>query len=90
MLFTIFVYTIQSFLMRMLIIVTALFLNACTSTQGVSVYLLTNSQLEYVLKQQLSKLREEIYLRGLPVEFSVNSVNVNIGPNSRLRDYTRR
>jgi len=69
--------------MRILLIVTALFLTACISTQGLSVYSLTNSQLESVLTQQLPKLREEINLRGLPVEFSVNNLSVNIGPDNR-------
>jgi hypothetical protein len=69
--------------MRILLIVTALFLTACSSTQGLSVYSFTNSQLESVLTKQLPKLREEIDLRGLPVKFLVNNLSVNIGPNNR-------
>jgi len=69
--------------MRILLVITTLFLTACSSTQGISVYSFTNSQLESVLTQQLPKLRKEISLRGLPVEFAVNNLSVNIGPDNR-------
>jgi hypothetical protein len=69
--------------MRILFIVATLFLTACSSTQGLYVYSFTNSQLESVLTQQLPKLKEELNLRGLPVEFAVNNLSVNIGPDNR-------
>lgn len=69
--------------MRILLIVTVLFLTACAGTHGLSVYSFTNSQLQSVLTQQLPKLRNDINLSGLPVEFLVNNLSVNIGPDNR-------
>jgi hypothetical protein len=69
--------------MRILLILGTLFLTACSSTQGISVYSFTNSQIEAALDQQIPKLREEISLMGLPVQVEVTNLNVNIGPNNR-------
>jgi hypothetical protein len=69
--------------MRILLIVATLFLSACGSTQGLSVYSFTNTEVESVLKNQLPKLSEKINLIGLPVQFDVNDLSVNIGPDNR-------
>ncbi|GAC28368.1 DUF1439 domain-containing protein [Brumicola pallidula] len=69
--------------MRILLIIGTLFLTACTSTQGITVYSFTNSQIEAALDQQLPKLREEISLMGFPVQVEVTSLTVNIGPDNR-------
>jgi hypothetical protein len=69
--------------MRILFIFTLLFLTACNSTQGLSVYSFTNSEVESVLRQQLPKLSEKVSVMGLPVQFNVNDVSVNIGPENR-------
>lgn len=69
--------------MRILLIISTLFLSACSSTQGLSVYSFTNSEVASVLNQQLPKLSQKIKLIGLPVELHVNQLSVNIGPDNR-------
>ncbi|MBH0012592.1 DUF1439 domain-containing protein [Pseudoalteromonas sp. SWYJ118] len=69
--------------MRILVIIAALFLTACNTTQGISVYSFTNSEVESVLSKQLPKLSEKVSLMGLPVQFDVNDLSVNIGPDNR-------
>ena len=69
--------------MRILLVIATLFLTACNSTQGLSVYSFTNTEIESVLKQQLPKLSEKVSLMGLPVQFDVNDLNVDIGPDNR-------
>ncbi|WP_282131649.1 DUF1439 domain-containing protein [Pseudoalteromonas aliena] len=69
--------------MRILVIIAALFLTACNTTQGISVYSFTNAEVEAVLGKQLPKLSEKISLMGLPVKFDVNDLSVNIGPDNR-------
>jgi len=67
----------------LLLFLTTLFLSACNSTQGVSVYSFTSSEVERVLGKQLPKLSEKVSLMGLPVQFDVNDLSVNIGPDNR-------
>ncbi|MFQ3248724.1 DUF1439 domain-containing protein [Glaciecola sp.] len=69
--------------MKILFIISVLFLSACSSMQGLSVYSLNNSDLESVLKQQLPKLSEKMSVLGLPVEFDVKDLSVKIGPDQR-------
>ena len=70
--------------MRILLLLTSLFLGACKTTdQGVSVYSFTNSEIEAALANQLPKLSEQIKLMGLPVDFAVNDLSVNVGPDKR-------
>lgn len=69
--------------MRILIIIAALFLSACSSTQGLSLYSFTNTEVESVLNKQLPKLSREVRLLGMPVQFDVNDLSVNIGPDNR-------
>lgn len=69
--------------MRFLLIIAALFLSACNSTQNLSVYSFTNSEVESVLKEQLPKLSEKVNLMGLSAQFDVNNLSVNIGPDKR-------
>jgi len=59
------------------------FLSACTSTQGLSVFSFTNAELESVLNKELPKLSERLSVMGLPVQFDVNTLKVNIGPDNR-------
>lgn len=70
--------------MRILLFLTCLLLGACKSTeQGISVYSFTNSEIEAALSNQLPKFKEQIKLMGLPVEFAVNDLSVNVGPEKR-------
>ena len=58
----------KGFTMRFLLLITTLFLTACNSTQGVSVYSFTNAEVESVLAKELPKLSEKVKLMGLPVQ----------------------
>lgn len=69
--------------MKILIIIVTLFMTGCSNTQGLSFYSLTNSEVESVLNQQLPKLSKKVSLMGLPVQFNVNDLSVNIGPDNR-------
>lgn len=66
-----------------LILIVGLFLTACNTTNGVSVYSFSDSEIESVLNQQLPKLSEKVRLMGLPVQFDVNDLSVNVGPDNR-------
>ncbi|MCQ8877100.1 DUF1439 domain-containing protein [Pseudoalteromonas shioyasakiensis] len=69
--------------MKYILLLGCLFLSACNTTNGVSVYSFTNSEIESVLNQQLPKLSEQVKLMGLPVQFDVNDLSVNVGPDNR-------
>lgn len=73
----------KGFTMRFLLLITTLFLTACNSTQGVSVYSFTNAEVESVLAKELPKLSEKVKLMGLPVQLNVNDLSVDIGPDNR-------
>ncbi|MGO2291749.1 MAG: DUF1439 domain-containing protein [Pseudoalteromonas sp.] len=69
--------------MKYILLIGCLFLAACNTTNGVSVYSFTNSEIESALNQQLPKLSDEMRVMGLPVQFDVNDLSVNVGPNNR-------
>ncbi|MDN3380202.1 MULTISPECIES: DUF1439 domain-containing protein [unclassified Pseudoalteromonas] len=69
--------------MKYILLISCLFLSACNTTNGVSVYSFTNSEIESVLNQQLPKLSEQVKLMGLPVQFDVNDLSVNVSPDNR-------
>ncbi|WP_395338463.1 DUF1439 domain-containing protein [Ningiella sp. W23] len=58
-------------------------LAACNATQGLSVFSFTDAQLESALRKQLPKLSDDLRLLGVPVEFNVNDINAQIGPDGR-------
>lgn len=68
--------------MKIFVFISLLFLTACNSTQGISVYSFTNSEVESLLNKELPKLSEKVSLMGLPVQFNVNDLSVNIGPDN--------
>ena len=69
--------------MKILFIIAALFLSACSTTQGLSVLSFSNADLESVITKQLPELSKDMKLMGLPVKFDVNKVSVDIGPENR-------
>ncbi|WP_404340385.1 DUF1439 domain-containing protein [Pseudoalteromonas mariniglutinosa] len=70
--------------MRVIILLMCLLLTACKSTEhGLAVYSLTSSEIEKALAGQLPKLSERLKLMGLPVEFDVNDLSVDVGPDNR-------
>ncbi len=69
--------------MRILFIICTVLLTACNSTQGIPGLSFTNSEVESVMTQQLPKLSKKMSLMGLPVQFDVNDLSVNIGPDNR-------
>jgi hypothetical protein len=69
--------------MRIFIIIAVLVIAGCSNTPGLSVYSFTNSDVESVLNQQLPKLSKKIRLISLPVQFTVNNLSADIGPDNR-------
>lgn len=69
--------------MKYILLIGCLLLSACNTTKGVSVYSFTSSEIETALSQQLPELSEKVSLMGLPVQFDVNDLSVDVGPNSR-------
>jgi hypothetical protein len=69
--------------MKIILMITAFFLTACSSTQGLSVYSLNNADLEYVIAERLPALSKKLSIMGLPVQFDVNALKVDIGPDDR-------
>ena len=69
--------------MRAILLTISLLLTGCATTQGLSFYSFNNSDLGAVLNKQLPKLSKKVKTMGLPVEFSVQNFNVNIGPDAR-------
>ncbi|MFC4700646.1 DUF1439 domain-containing protein [Glaciecola siphonariae] len=65
----------------MLLVFIVMLLNACSATKSLSVYSMSNADLESALRSQLPKLSDELSLMGLPVKFEVDEIDVNIGPN---------
>lgn len=68
--------------MRILLLVVTLFLAACASTQNMSVYSFTNSEVEGLLAKQLPKMSDKVSVMGLPLKLDVNDISVNIGPDN--------
>lgn len=69
--------------MRVIFIFATLLISACSSTQGLSVFSFSNTDLESVITKQLPQLSKNVTLMGLPVKFDVSDVNVDIGPENR-------
>jgi hypothetical protein len=69
--------------MKIFLFIFTLFLTACSSTQGLSFYSFSNSEVETALRKQLPKLSEKADLMGLPVQFEVDDLKVSIGPDNR-------
>lgn len=69
--------------MKFLMIITALFLSACSSTQGLSVFSFSNADAELALTDKLPTLEKKLRVMGLPVKFKVDELSVNIGPDKR-------
>ncbi|MFU2509294.1 DUF1439 domain-containing protein [Pseudoalteromonas sp. ASV78] len=69
--------------MKYILLIGCLLLSACNTTNGVAVYSFTSSEIETALNQQLPKLSEKVSLMGLPVQFDVNDLSVNVGPDNR-------
>lgn len=73
----------KRFIMRLLLIISVLFLSACNATQGISIFSFTDADAKAALTKQLPKLSERMRVMGVNVQFDVNDINVNIGPDSR-------
>ncbi|WP_371193907.1 DUF1439 domain-containing protein [Glaciecola sp. SC05] len=69
--------------MRALAVLSILLLSACSGTQGLSVFSFTNADMESLLNGQLPKLSERMSIMGLPVQFDVNNLKIDIGPDNR-------
>ncbi len=69
--------------MKYIILLFSILLASCSATNGISFYSLDNAELESVVKQNLPKLTKELKILRLPVNFSVENVDVKIGPDNR-------
>lgn len=67
--------------MRIFLLIACLFIGACNTTNGVSVYSFTDAEIESALQRQLPQLSERLKLMGLPVDFAVNDLSVSVGEN---------
>lgn len=65
-----------------LLLVSTLVISACSST-GLSMYSVTNDELESTINEKLPSLTTEIRLLGIPVLLEVNDLDISIGPQQR-------
>jgi len=69
------------------VLLCCLYLSACDSTSSLasalSVYTINNAKAESLLKRQIPNLSQELKIMGLPVEFDVSKLGVDIGPDDR-------
>ncbi|MEG3767116.1 hypothetical protein [Alteromonas sp. 14N.309.X.WAT.G.H12] len=72
--------------MKNLFLIVTLLLTGCASTQDLSVFLFTNSDVQSLLNQQLPNLSQEVKVLGLPVQLNINDLGVDIGPDSAVLD----
>lgn len=68
--------------MRLIVLLTILLLTSCKATQNLSVFSFDNEDIESMLIRELPQLSTNLRVMGLPVEFEVNEIDVNIGPNN--------
>ena len=69
-------------LIRGIILLLAVMVSACSAT-GLSIYSLTNTELESALNKKLPSFNKEVRILGIPVEFNVNDLDITIGPQQR-------
>ncbi len=69
---------------RTLLILSSIVLfSACSATSGLSVYSLDNEELESVIQEGIPDLSQELKVMQIPVDFKVDNINVQIGPEQR-------
>jgi hypothetical protein len=73
----------QRIIMRIFLALSILLLGACATNQGISLYTVDENELSSKLKQQLPKLNREVRVMGFTMEFGVNDLGVDIGPEKR-------
>lgn len=66
-----------------LCILSFIVLSACSSTSGISVYSLNNNELESVIQRAIPDLSQELKVMQIPVDFKVDNIKVEIGPDQR-------
>lgn len=69
--------------MRLIILILVMLLTACSASQNLSVYSLSDDELKGVLSQQLSKFDRQLSVFGVPMTFTVDNIDVQIGPDQR-------
>lgn len=60
-----------------------LILAGCATLSQLSVYTISNAELEQMLDSQLDKLQTESKLGAIPLKLAIDDVSVNIGPEGR-------
>jgi hypothetical protein len=66
-----------------LVSIISLFMFACSSLASLTSYTISNSELQSVLTQQLTKLSDKTRVMGVPVDIAINDLSVDIGPDNR-------
>ena len=69
--------------MRVLLVLLSILINGCAATNGLSIYSLSNADLEAVITEELPNLQQNITMLGVPIEFGMDELDVNIGPDQR-------
>lgn len=71
------------FFMRIVVsFVVMIFLAGCSQLGQVSVYSVSEAQLEQMLSQQVPALTRQANVAGIPLKMAVDSMKVQIGPNN--------
>lgn len=58
-------------------------LSGCATLSQLSVYTVSNSEIERVLDNQLSNLQEKASIAGIPLFLEVDDIGVSIGPDGK-------
>ncbi|MBT1451298.1 DUF1439 domain-containing protein [Glaciecola sp. XM2] len=67
----------------LLLILALLFTNACSTLSQLSIYTVSESEIEQLLDNQLANLQTNASLAGIPLLLEVNEMTVEIGPDGR-------
>lgn len=60
-----------------------LVLSSCATLSQLSVYTISESDIEQILNNQLDNLQKKASLAGIPVSLNVDNLSVNVGPEGR-------
>jgi hypothetical protein len=57
-----------------------LMLSACSSTTPLALYSVSQAELNQMAQQQISRLQQQVALKGLPLQFAVRQLDLQIAP----------
>lgn len=65
------------------VLLVIIFVSACSTLSQLSVYTVSESEIEQALGSELNNLQTRASLAGIPLVLRLNDTSVNIGPNGR-------